>query len=249
MAKSTGKVVLWHLLMAGAALGTLAAWRWQRRWGATAAEQRAVLPGDDLIPQPLAQATRAIGIDAPPDVVWPWLKQLGYGKAGFYSYAWLQRLAGLDIENADAIVPEWADIEVGSTVNLAEDLGLSVACAEPERALVLVGAGDPPPGMGQFDFSWAFVLEPEGPVGTRLVVRERYSWSRWLDGLTIKAVGWVSFVMSRAMLQGIRARAERSWQDRLDARLDDAAADVPESPSAVGSAGAGDQADAPQALA
>ncbi|MDR1635626.1 MAG: hypothetical protein LBS27_12090 [Bifidobacteriaceae bacterium] len=224
MAKNTGKIVLWHSAMAGAAAAALAAWRWQRRWGATAAEQRAVLPGDSLVPQPLLQATRAIGIDAPPEAVWPWLAQLGYGKAGFYSYDWLQRGAGLGIVNADQINPEWQDPQAGDQVSLAEGVALMVAEATPPQAFVLVGTAGPdaPPGLKDLDFTWAFILEPEGPAGTRLVARERYAWLRWRSGVAVKAIAWISFVMSRAMLLGIRARAESAWLGQLEAKLDDA---------------------------
>src|SRR5690349_6473826 len=55
------------------------------RWGATDAEVTAPMPGDELVPEPSFSATRAITIDAPPEAVWPWLVQLGYGRAGFYS--------------------------------------------------------------------------------------------------------------------------------------------------------------------
>ncbi|MDR1188316.1 MAG: hypothetical protein LBK95_12830 [Bifidobacteriaceae bacterium] len=210
MAKSKARVVLWHLLMAGAGAGALATWRWQRRWGATAAEQRAVLPGDDLVPQPGYQATRAIGIDAPPDVVWPWLVQLGQDKGGFYSYDWLENLAGLNIHSADSVHPEWQRLTVGDKVVLAEPACLRVAVLEDRKALVLHGE-DSQAAPVDMDFSWAFVLEPEGPAGTRLVVRERYAWAKWAVGVTVKAVAWVSFVMSRAMLVGIKRRAEGVW--------------------------------------
>ena len=40
------------------------------------------LPGDDLVPVHERRARRAgITIDAPPEAVWPWLVQMGYGRA------------------------------------------------------------------------------------------------------------------------------------------------------------------------
>ncbi|MDR0593117.1 MAG: hypothetical protein LBG60_07660 [Bifidobacteriaceae bacterium] len=223
-----GKVVVGHLLMAGAGAGALAAWRWQRRWGATAAEQRRPLPGDDAVPVPGLQATRAIGIAAPPSAVWPWLAQIGADRAGFYSYDWLERRAGLDIRDADQVRPEWQDLKAGDVVALAEGVGLRVAELAPQQALVLVGGpGGPLPGVPDMEFSWAFAMEPEGPTGTRLVVRERYGWARWRTGALIKAVNWASFVMSRAMLAGIRDRAERAWRDGAATALDESDADHP----------------------
>lgn len=42
-------------------------------WGATDNEVRRPLPGDQEIPQPTVQSTRAITIAAPPAEVWPWI--------------------------------------------------------------------------------------------------------------------------------------------------------------------------------
>ncbi|MDR2348277.1 MAG: hypothetical protein LBD90_06655 [Bifidobacteriaceae bacterium] len=223
--RRTTKTVLLHVSMAGAAAAGCAAWRWQLGWGATAAERRRTLPGDDLISTPCLQATRAVGISAPPREVWPWLVQIGQDKAGFYSYDWLQRAAGLGVRNSDRVEPEWQGLRVGDTVELADDCALGVAALEDARALVLSSRGGAAPGgaLTDFDFSWAFALEPEGPTGTRLVARERYAWTRWRAGLAVKAVSWVSFVMTRAMLAGLRDRAEGSWRDQVADRLDDAA--------------------------
>jgi hypothetical protein len=56
------------------------------RWGATADEAGEPLPGDDRTPRPRVQGTRAVTIGAPPERVWPWLMQMGIGRAGFYSH-------------------------------------------------------------------------------------------------------------------------------------------------------------------
>jgi hypothetical protein len=210
--------------MAGAAASGMAAWRWQLRWGATAAEQRRALPGDAAVSAPSLQATRAVGIAAPPREVWPWVVQIGRDRAGFYSYDHLQRAAG----QAGEIEPELQQLEVGDTVKLAHGMSLRVAQATPNIALVLTSdPGTLPAGvMTDFSFSWAVVLEPEGPTGTRLVVRERCAWSKWRTGLGVKAVSWISFIMSRKMLVGIRERAERAWREQVAAHRED-----PDSPA------------------
>jgi hypothetical protein len=56
------------------------------RWGATPEEATEPLPGDDENPEPTVQSTRAITIDAPPELVWPWLVQMGIRRAGFYTH-------------------------------------------------------------------------------------------------------------------------------------------------------------------
>ena len=60
--------------------------RWHLHWGAIDAEVAAAMPGDELVPEPSFSATWAITIQAPPELVWPWIVQLGTGRAGFYSY-------------------------------------------------------------------------------------------------------------------------------------------------------------------
>jgi hypothetical protein len=64
-----------------------ACWLWPRmaRWGATAAEVARPLVGDDVLPEGRVTATNAVTIHAAPQAVWPWIVQLGRGRAGFYT--------------------------------------------------------------------------------------------------------------------------------------------------------------------
>jgi hypothetical protein len=178
------------------------------RWGATDEEIDAAQPGDDLIADPDISATRAITVRRSSDVVWPWVAQLGQGRGGFYSYDFLENLVGCDIHSANSVVARWQQVQVGDDVRLAPNAALEVALAEPGHALVLRGSvplGSSPP----FDFTWAFVL-CEAPDGTtRLLARERYSYKRWWTRLLVEPTEVISFVMTRKMLLGIRARAER----------------------------------------
>jgi hypothetical protein len=197
-------------IIGSAAAYLLAIRSWQLRWGATDEEVDATLPGDDLIPNPDLVATRAITVHTAADQVWPWIAQLGQGRGGFYSYDALENLVGCDIHSADRIVPEWQDLKVGDQVKLAPEVGLGVAVVEPGRALVLRGGvpmgAVPPP----YDFTWAFVLRERSDGTTRLLVRERYGYTRRWAPLLVEPVAVVAFVMSQRMLRGIRDRAERA---------------------------------------
>jgi hypothetical protein len=62
---------------------------WHLRWGATDEEVEKPLPGDELVPDPGIQSTRAITVHAPVEKVWQWLAQVGQDRGGFYSYEWL----------------------------------------------------------------------------------------------------------------------------------------------------------------
>ena len=179
------------------------------RWGASARECAASLPGDDLIVSPDLVATRAITVRTSAGRVWPWIAQLGQGRGGFYSYDFLENLAGCDIHSADRIVPEWLDIKIGDEIKLAPAVGLEVVALEPGRSLVLRGGvpmGTTPP---PYDFTWAWVLRDEPDGTARLLVRERYAYTRPWARFLVEPVEAVSFVMSQKMLRGIRDRAEQ----------------------------------------
>jgi hypothetical protein len=182
----------------------------QLTWGATSAETEAALPGDTLLTEADLVATRAIGIRAPAEQVWPWIAQLGQGRGGFYSYDRLENLAGCEIVSAARIVPEWQHPAVGDEFRLHPDVRLEVAMVDPGRAFVAWSPPQPETtATAPYDFSWAFVLREGSRGGTRLLVRERYRHRRRWAPLVIEPVALVSFVMTQRMLRGIRERVER----------------------------------------
>jgi hypothetical protein len=191
--------------------------RRQLRWGATAAETTALLPGDELISDPDLAATRVITINATADDVWPWIVQLGQGRGGFYSYDALENLVGCHIHSALQINPDWQHLDVGDAVRLAPDLALTVAVAKPPRTLVLQGGVLPGTTIAPYDFTWTFNLSPVSATTTRLIVRERYAYTRWWARLLVEPLTVISFLMSQRMLRSIRDRAEQS-SDRSEPR-------------------------------
>ena len=136
-------------------------------WGATPDEIAGPVVGDDLCPDARAIATRCITLAAPPAEMFPWLRQMGFGRAGWYSYDWLDNLGR---RSATSINPDWQDVETGSRVP-AGPMSFDAAIVEPPRALVLrVGTGDMTKRRVQFTL--AYELRPV-PDGTRLVTRVR----------------------------------------------------------------------------
>jgi len=136
-------------------------------WGATPDEIAGPVVGDDLCPDARVIATRCITLAAPPAEVFPWLRQMGFGRAGWYSYDWLDNLGR---RSATSINPDWQDVEKGSRVP-AGPMSFDAAIVEPPRALVLrVGTGDTTKRRVQFTL--AYELRPV-PDGTRLVTRVR----------------------------------------------------------------------------
>ena len=136
-------------------------------WGATPDEIAGPVVGDDLCPDARVIATRCITLDAPPAETFPWLRQMGFGRAGWYSYDWLDNLGR---RSATSINPDWQDVETGSRVP-AGPMSFDAAIVEPPRALVLrVDTGDTTKRRVQFTL--AYELRPV-PDGTRLVTRVR----------------------------------------------------------------------------
>jgi hypothetical protein len=150
------------------------------------------LPGDETVDNPSTQQTHAISIDAPAHTVWPWIAQLGQDRGGFYSYAWLENLAGCRMRNADRIHPEWQ--QPAETVLLHPTAGLKVLLVEPDRALVLEGG-------------WSLVLQADGPQRCRLLARFRAP-----SGIAGAAYALLlelpHFIMERKMLITIKRRVE-----------------------------------------
>ncbi len=194
------------LACAGAvAVLTYPRWRpWCLTWGATDEEAAADLPGDELLEDPDVVTTRAIGIDAPPSSIWPWIVQMGPGRAGAYTYDWIENLAGLDMHSADKLLPQFQDVSVGDGWRLGvKGPLLQVARLDPESALVLRSEDG--------NWVWAFVLVPDR-ARTRLLSRNRIRQpdaSVTTRALTTYLMEPGSLVMERKMLLGVKQRAER----------------------------------------
>jgi hypothetical protein len=185
---------------------------WYSNWGATGAEQRQTLPGDEFVPVVRAQMTRAITIDAPPEDIWPWLVQMGIDRAGLYTYTWFENgVLRLNVTNADVIMPEWQNLEVGAIVAYTPEeyptgrWGPTVIALEPNRALIMCA------GESAIDCprTWQIALNEQPDGTTRL-------YSRWRSSAEASRVAFIAempldignFVMERKMLLGIKERAE-----------------------------------------
>jgi hypothetical protein len=163
------------------------------------------MAGDELVPIVNWKVTRAISIGAPPAAVWPWLVQMGYGRGGLYTYDWLDRLFGvLDRPSADFVLPQFQHLSVGDVIPIRNDAGWPVAALERERLLVLDIR------RPRLHLTWSFLLTATARGGTRLVLRYRGFVEPRFSELPLYAfLDVAEFIMSRKMLLGIKARAER----------------------------------------
>jgi len=201
-------LVGWHLV-ATPFIGTR-----RLRWGTKGTEKTDSLPGDDLVPEPKWTYTLAMGIDATPDEVWPWIAQVGQKRAGFYSYETLENLAGCKITNTTEILPEHQHPMVGDPIFLHPTAPpMRIQAVEPPNALVLFGSpAEGAAGESWGMSTWQFIVRP-GPNGTsRFLTRGRSDYSPgWVSRLAYGRfpIEAITFVMSRKMMLEIKRLAER----------------------------------------
>lgn len=203
-----GEAVGWAFFVWMAASSLL--WPFHRGWGTAPAEWAMVLPGDHTPRTASLELLHGVTIEAPPDVVWSWLIQLGQDRAGFYSYERLERLFGVQVHNVFERRPEWQTRRVGEHIPatqagylggvFGDRPGWAVDLVEPNRALVLRYWG-------------AFVLEPQAPNQTRLLIRSTISNERipaWAAGINLAAFELPHFIMQRRMMLTLKRLAEQS---------------------------------------
>jgi hypothetical protein len=142
---------------------------------ATAVEKRRPLPGDGMVPSPIFISTHAITIDAPRGEVWPWIAQMGGGRAGWYSW---DSIDNDGTPSATTIVPALQQVVPGDVMPAVPGAAdaFVVAAVEVPRDLVLTA----PDHHGGNAVVWEHFLEPLDGGRTRLIVRARASF-RWLD--------------------------------------------------------------------
>ncbi|MEN9802449.1 MAG: hypothetical protein RLZ37_1574 [Actinomycetota bacterium] len=136
-------------------------------WGATPDETSGPVVGDEICVNAHVSVTRCITIAAPPHEVFPWIRQMGYGQAGWYSYDWIDNLGR---KSATTIHPEWQFAESGSRVP-GGPIDFEAAIVEKPRSFVLRVR----PGgrvSKRISFTLAYELR-DHPAGTRLVTRMR----------------------------------------------------------------------------
>jgi hypothetical protein len=185
-------------------------------WGITEEIAARTYPGDDLIPEPRWSWTHGIEIDAPAEEVWPWVAQIGGDRAGFYSYQWLENVAGCELRNAERVHPEWEVREGDDLVLHSRVPAMRVVSVTRGRHFVAFGPPDEAArraGRPWVAGSWLFMVEPLDGRRCRLLSRYRAECSddvatRLSFGPTL--VEPVGFAMDRRMLLGVKERAEQS---------------------------------------
>jgi hypothetical protein len=209
--------------MAAAGAAAVLLGRRIKRWRATGEELSRSLPGDDEVGDPQVASTRAVSISAPARVVWPWLVQMGWHRAGWYSY---DVFDNDKIPSADRIITELQSLQLGDFVPEGADVGWTVAAVEPDHLLLLTTHG-PMNGVDWLqrrDSSWLFQVDGVDAGHSRLIERSRTALTTNKDTTAGRLVSTplgaaalvgffrrLDFVMAHRQMQGIKRRAEAQW--------------------------------------
>lgn len=192
----------------------------QLRWGATPEECARTMPDDGLVADPVFDATRAITIHATPSQIWPWLIQMGFGRAGFYGYDLIENLgSGRNIRSAQTIIPALQTPKPGDEFPLSVAATLVYGPIQANRSMIWRSSDVP------CDATFVWELVPIDAERTRLISRIRWNYPRSPGGLLLGVfTEFTDHVAIRRILEGVRGRAEGDPAQPLIAQAFDVAA-------------------------
>jgi hypothetical protein len=157
------------------------------------------MAGDRIVPEAPFNATRAITIEAPPGRVWPWIVQMGYGKAGFYTYDLVDNGG---YPSADDVLERYQNFAAGDwAFNMNSLFGKELPLDESNGFEI-----NQWPLWEKPDSTWSSLLKPMPDGKTRLILRIRAHPGNLF---------WTLFMefgdppMARRMLKGIKSSAEK----------------------------------------
>lgn len=173
---------------------------WGNRWGATPEECARPMTGDAYLaggPAARVAMTRAIYINKPPEIVWPWLAQLGRG-AGWYS---IERLDNGGKTSARHLVSWIPAPQLGDAAAIGY-----LRYLEPGRELVWWLGGLQAWGARFRMVNDLLVTPADG--GSRLVIRISGDAAGPIARLALGAFEVIDTIMARRQLLGIKERVE-----------------------------------------
>ena len=135
----------------------------------TAAERAAALPGDELVAPADVVMDRAFSLPAPPEVVWPWLVQLGKRRAGWYLPALVESVVPRSRRGLRHLDAQYLDLAVGDVIPDwgGRDATFTVAAIDAPHHLLHTST------RGRTHLTWCLRLTSGAASGTRLHLRLR----------------------------------------------------------------------------
>ncbi len=184
------------------------------------------LPGNDLIDKNEVKmhTGRGVTIKAPPEKIFPYLKQLGCHKAGFYSYSKLERLFGFHIYNDLTVEQKWQDTKIGDWVPYRQNgAGTGIVDMKENEYMLtlsdsrkaptdLVGMAWHPPGFDFLAWTWNFYTIPiNDGKHTRLLSMNDVAWGKanpfWFV-IAFMIYGITGNIMTGKLLSTLKGCAE-----------------------------------------
>jgi hypothetical protein len=175
---------------------------WQLTWGTSPEDLARRMPGDNIVRRPVFNATRTVTVRARPAAIWPWIVQIGFGRAGWYSYDLLDNLGR---RSADRILPELQTLMRGDLVPMGpgEASGIWVKDFVVEAWMLWWSKREE-------GTTWVWALYPQPDGSTRLVTRVRApaTWRQPWSVVWLPLLELADFPMMRKCMLGIKRRAE-----------------------------------------
>jgi hypothetical protein len=168
----------------------------------TEAERGAARAGDGLVPDADVVMDTGFDVAAGPEDVWPWVVQLGKGRAGWYLPRAIERFVPHSRRAVREVVPRWQGLAVGDVIPDwgGADATFEVVELEPARWLVYRSR------RGRTELSWSITLTAV-PAGTRMHLRLRLAPVRRV-GLAEHVGGLFDALTVAGMAAGLRERIQ-----------------------------------------
>jgi hypothetical protein len=162
------------------------------------------MPGDEVVADAEVVIDRRATLNAPPEQVWPWLLQLGKGRAGWYLSRRMERLVPRRNRSLRVIEPAYQQVVVGDKVaDYGPDGWFEARVVDPPHALVW--SSERGKDVQQ---SWALVLEPAAEASSDLRIRLRINRQvgRRAPAMVNFGAGLFDRLTIRLLLAGLRER-------------------------------------------
>jgi len=204
------------LLIIFASLYSLVLRDWWVNKGITQSERNINLPGDDYVKNPDTTYQQAITINAPAELVWQYLIQVGYQRAGWYNWDFINRWAADNYfyegnSSAERVIEELQNLSQGDTISILPDIAFKVEELKENDHLLLTGKEGE-----EYVVTWAYELRKLQEDQTRLMVR----WKSDIgEGFLFNLMNYVitepggAGIQQWEMLKGIKERAERDYKN------------------------------------
>lgn len=228
MFRFLAKALVWGgAFLLGAVLFFFAVYRpMMIKWGTTKEERAREMPGDNLLSEYAFTYIQAITIHAPKEIVWAYLKQVGYRRAGWYNLDWINGLIKDYFyeggKSADRVIPELQRLTQGDMIYIVPDFGFQVEKLAEAEQLLLVGYE---PGKNKTTApvinTWVYTLEEVDAGTTRVLTRFKTKYPREFGMKLMMAIineAGGAGLQQPAMLKGLKKRAEAEYKKTMSDR-------------------------------